>query len=59
MIKGLLDCLPSYKVKEAKRIVEHSNRVGQRAIYDSLCQAEHGMFYITYGETPEEVLQHA
>lgn len=46
------------KVKEARRIVNHSRSLGKQAIYDSFCQAEHGMFYIMYGETPEEVLTH-
>ena len=55
-MSGLLEYLPDPKLDEAKRIVEHSNRLGDRAIYDSLCQAEHGMFYVIYGETPEEVL---
>ena len=56
--RGLLQFKPSPEVNEAKRIVEHSNQLGRQAIYDPLCQAEHGAFYIMYGQTPEEVLDH-
>lgn len=58
MWKGLLQFDQSPVVNEAKQIVEHSNRVGDRSIYDPLCQAEHGIFYMLHGKTPEEVLQH-
>lgn len=58
MCKGLLQFKPSPLVNEAKRIVKHSNQLGRQAIYDPLCQAEHGIFYWIYGETPEEVLSH-
>lgn len=57
--KGLMVYInEQQKLKEARRIVNHSRRLGKQAIYDSLCQAEYATFYMRYSETPEEVLTH-
>lgn len=55
--KGLLVYInEQQKLKEARRIVTHSDSLGKQAMYDGICQAEHAFFYNRYGETPEEVV---
>ena len=58
MIQGLLQCSSNRRHEEANNIVMHSISLGRQAIYDPTCQAEHMAFYMQYGRTPEEVIQH-